>query len=200
MRYLAGFTILLLLGCVQVPKQEPYQLFDKRMASQHKLQSADHWAKLSDKLVTEWGPLVREAGAPLFIEDRDISPFGRAMTTFLATDFFNTGAKLSAVETPLQITWEVQSVYHKADRRNSPGLMGILLLDIPQVIFVGELDVGNKPHTEVIITFNLINNNLLYGRKTAIFYINAVDVGHYPSGMRYTNVPPMPVFYNVVNR
>jgi hypothetical protein len=200
MRFLAGVTILFLLAsCVQVPKQEPYQLFDNKMASQKKLQAADHWNKLSNKLVAEWAPVVKEEKTPLFIYDGDNSPFGRAMRTFLTTDFFNQGVQLGVTDGSFKLMWEIQSVYHYANRINKPGLLEILLLDLPQVILVGELDGGYEPHTEVIITFNLIKNNLMNGRKTAIFYINDADIYHYRN-IQYPNYQPsMPVIYSVMN-
>ena len=200
MRYLTTFAVLLLLvSCAQVPKEESYPT-----AYQKKLQASDHWYQLCHKIAGDWSQLAKASGKPLYISGQDRSPFGRAMKTLLTTEFFNSGVKLTEMETsPLILEWEVQPVFHAADRRNSPGLVQFILLEVPQVLIFGESDtLKAKPHYEVIVTFSLISNDALYARRSAIFYVNDSDVVHYRSFTQQNTLRPALslVSYSVVNK
>lgn len=83
--------------------------------------------------------------------------------------------------TSLRLDGLVQPVIHKAERKNSPSLFYILFVAILQAIFLGEADFGfqSKPHTELIITFRLKNNDVDIFRQTHIYSINDADIGHY---------------------
>ena len=184
MRYLATFAVMLLVvSCSQVPKEESYPT-----AYQKKLQAADHWYQLCYKIAGDWSQLAKASGKPLYISGQDRSPFGRALKALLTTEFFNNGVQITETETsPLILDWDVQLIFHTADRKNSPGLVQFILLEVPQVLVFGESDfLKSKPHSEVIVTFNLISNDALYARKSAIFYVNDSDVMKFMTSLSFT--------------
>lgn len=200
MRYLAALAALLLfVSCAQVPKEESYPL-----AFQKKLQASDHWYQLCYKIANDWSQLAKESGKPLYISGQDKSPFGRAMKTLLTTEFFNNGVKITTMETsPLFLEWEVQTVFHAASRKNDPGLVQFILLEVPQALIFGESDtLKSKSHYEVIVTFNLISNDALYARRSAIFYVNDGDILHYKSFSHQNRPGPAlsHISYSIVNK
>ena len=101
----------------------------------------------------------------------------------MATEFNHRDLVLTANESnPYKLVWEVQPVFHGADRRNGwGGLPAFILLDIPQFIFLGEndSDFRTKPHSEVIVTFELLKNERSLLRDSEIFYVNDADRSHY---------------------
>jgi hypothetical protein len=131
----------------------------------------------------------------IFISDADQSPFGKAMRTMLITEIMNerytdtgaikndrSGFDITLDEnSPFKLTWEVQPVYHQANRKNDTGLLAFYALDIPQAIIFGETDwpFHREPHSEVIITFKFLKNECNLIRNTKVFYVNEADRNHY---------------------
>lgn len=178
MRYLGIFIALAFLtSCAQVPKEGSYLL-----SYQKKMQASDHWKTLTRKVAEDVKSKVGDEKAQVFMSDADQSSFGKAMRTFLVTELNHRDLVLTAVETsPYKLVLEVQPVFHAADRRNNSGLLWLMLVDFPQYIFLGETDSDfrTKPHSEVIVTYELLKNERSLLRNNAIFYVNDADRGHY---------------------
>ena len=190
MRNLAIFIALVFLtSCAQVPKQAAYPL-----SYQHKMQASEHWNQLAKEVAEKVKLTIENQKGAIFISDSDRSPFGKAMRTLLATEFNHRDLVLTANESnPYKLVWEVQPVFHGADRRNGwGGLPAFILLDIPQSIFLGETDSDywgslwpgfclprTKPHSEVIVTYELLKNERSLLRDSEIFYVNDADRSHY---------------------
>jgi hypothetical protein len=101
---------------------------------------------------------------PLYISDVDQSSFGRAMYTVLTTEFVKHNVAITKdANTRFGLDWVVQPVVHKAERNDSPSLLYIIFVGVPQAIFLGEADFGfrSKPHTEIIVTFRLKDNDVI---------------------------------------
>lgn len=181
MRNLAIFIALVFLtSCAQVPKESGYLLI-----YQNKMQASEHWNQLAKKVADDVESKIgydNEKG-PIFMSDVDRSPFGKAMRTFLATELNHRNLVLTAVEaSPYQLVLEVQKVFHAAAfRRNTyGGLLSFLFLDVPQTILLGETDLyRTKPHSEIIVTYELLKNGLSLLRDNGIFYVNDADRNHY---------------------
>jgi hypothetical protein len=196
-------TILLLaafwvVSCASVPMQESYLL-----SVEKRLQASENWKVLAEQIAGE----VEKAAArdqaaaagrrsakpfperndarrpgPVFISDRDGSSFGRAMRTFLASEFVKHEVAMAGDATAaFRLDWLVQPVVHQAERKSSPSLLYILFVAVPQAVFLGEADFGftNKPHTELIITFRLKKDDCDIFRQTHIYSINDADIGQY---------------------
>ena len=181
MRNLAILLALVFLtSCAQVPKEAPYLL-----SYQYKMQASHHWnllaKKVADDVESKFG-YDNEKG-PIFMSDADCTPFGKAMRTFLATELKHRGLYLTTDKnSPYTLVGDVQLVFHMADRRNTyGGLPFFLLLDVPQTILLGETDFNwrTKPHSEVIVTYELLKNERSLLRDSEIFYVNYADCNHY---------------------
>lgn len=208
MRNLAIFIALVFLtSCAQVPKESAYLL-----GYQHKMQASKHWDKLARKVAADVKSAVGDEKAQIFMSDVDYSPFGKAMRTLLITAFHRKHLVLTTVETVEESTYkyklvcEVQPVFHAAYRENTyGGLPTFLLLEIPQFILLGENDwYGGKPHSEVIITYELWKKNekdlksSLCLRTSKIFYVNDADrEEHYWDTSRRGIVAMVPHPYHV---
>jgi len=199
MKKIAVLLVLVFIAsCSHVPQEKSYPF-----SYQGKMQASEHWQVLAEKIA---GPVKLAAGekSAIFISDTDQSTFGQAMRTFLKTELQNQGmVPTSDPNSPYAIDWDVQKVFHQANRTND-GSLPFALLTVLQAIFVG--GVGQdyiKPHTEIIISYDLYKKESnLWGsilRDTQIFYINDVDRDHY---LRYaeSRVRLRPVQYNIVNR
>ncbi|TLD41871.1 MAG: hypothetical protein JETT_1888 [Candidatus Jettenia ecosi] len=177
MRNIAIFIVLLFLtSCTQVPKESAYLL-----GYQKKMQASKHWNKLAKKVAEDVKSKIENEKDSVFMSDADQSPFGKAMRTLLATELHHQGLVLTAVETnPYKLVLEVQPVFHAADRRNNSSLLWLMLVDFPQYILLGETDFSRtKPHSEIIITYELLKNERRLLRNNTIFYVNDTDRNHY---------------------
>ena len=166
-------AIILLSSCAQVPKEEAYY----PLSYQKKLQASEHWNLLAKNVSLAVGFAI--GSQPVYISDFDRSPFGNAMRTLLTTELVNRGLNVTADENcPYKLNWDVQPVVHQAARRNNGGLVPFFL--VVGEFIVGEPDLSlSKPHSEVIVTFKVMKNNVNLVRDTQIFYINDADRNHY---------------------
>jgi hypothetical protein len=104
------------------------------------------------------------------------------MYTVLTTEFVKHNVAITKdANTRFRLDWVVQSVVHKAERKDSPSLLYIIFVGIPQAIFLGEADFGfrSKPHSEIIMTFRLKNYDVDSYRQTHIYSINDADIDQY---------------------
>lgn len=177
---------LLLSACAKVPSQQSYPY-----SYQHKMQSADHWDNMAEKVVKEQvNPLFTDPkqNKPdsiigVYVGNKDRSAFGMAFQTYLITELFNNSIPVTAnPKDSYTIEWSVQKVIHESERRQ-PGPPGGILGAV--VYFIGSLfgadfyDYGKVPHTELLVTTELVNNNIVYSRSTETLYINDVDTKNY---------------------
>jgi hypothetical protein len=166
--------------------QESYLLsVEKRM------QASEHWKVLAKEIAEEVQESIEKQSkentknhstGPIYISDVDQSSFGRAMYTVLTTEFVKHNVAITKnPNTRFRFDWLVQPVVHRAERNDSPSLLYILFVGVPQAIFLGEADFGfeGKPHTEVIVTFRLKSDDVDSYRQTHIYSINDVDIDHY---------------------
>lgn len=129
--------LVLVTGCAQVPRPSTYPYTE-----QQQMQAAHHWRVLASQVV---GELITrgELGSsiePVYIQNKDQSPFGQAFRSFLKTELTKQGIPVSPYENdrdtrqlpelceprdipilpyqnyPLKICWHVQLVTHQADR------------------------------------------------------------------------------------
>jgi hypothetical protein len=198
---LKGFLLvaaLFIASCASIPMQESYAL-----SVEKRLQASENWKVLAKEIAREVeesvekqseggnGPYLSKTlkeehennnPGPVFISDFDQSPFGRAMRTIITTELIKHKVAITRdANTSFRLDWLVQPVVHKAERKNSPSFLYIILVGVPQAIFFGEADFGfqSKPHTELIITFRLKKNDLDIFRQTHIYSINDADIDHY---------------------
>ena len=180
------FAVILLASCASVPMQESYLLsVEKRM------QASEHWKVLAKEIAEEVQESIEKQSkgkkqnlstGPVYISDVDQSSFGRAMYTVLTTEFVKHNVAITRdANTLFSFDWLVQPVVHKAERSDSPSVLYIIFVGVPQAIFLGEADFGfkAKPHTEVIVTFRLKTDGVDSYRQTHIYSINDVDIDHY---------------------
>lgn len=235
MKYLIllSTTFFLFVSCANVPKQNAYPLYyqDKMQASEHWQRLAGQVSRAVAGIVlpdnVDGQPVTRasittKAPPPstpalghanptnpetdaLFISDTDMSPFGRAMRTFLIDELTSQGVPLT--ENPksmYRLNWQVQNVYHAKGRGNIwPGLPALIFLDIPHFILLGENNSYLKvPHSEVIISFELQTGTSRHPITTDIFYVNDADRSHYWEifGTQQSAGTLTPVNYIVTNK
>jgi hypothetical protein len=181
-----SFAVILMASCASVPMQESYLLsVEKRM------QASEHWKVLAKEIAEEVQESIEKQSkdkkqnhntGPVYISDVDQSSFGRAMYTVFTTEFVKHNVAITKdANTRFRLDWLVQLVVHKAERNDSPSVLYIIFVGVPQAIFLGEADFGfrGKPHTEVIVTFRLKTDDVDSYRQTHIYSINDVDIDHY---------------------
>jgi len=155
------------------------------------MQASEHWKVLAKEIAAEVQESIEKQSKDkkqnhstgrVYISDVDQSSFGRAMYTVFTTEFVKHNVAITTdANARFKLDWLVQPVVHKAERNDSPSLLYIIFVGVPQALFLGEADFGfrAKPHTEVIVTFRLKTNDVDTYRQTHIYSINDVDIDHY---------------------
>ncbi len=174
-------TFAILVSCAKVPKEQSHIL-----SFQKKLQASKHWDRMAGKVVNDLESELGSGGGPVFIQAHDNSPFGSTMHTLITSKLHNKGIAVSQDrKSQYKLSWNVQLVAHKANRINQAGLITFILIDIPQAIFFGENDsLKYKPHSEAVITFKLMKDDISLFRDTKIYYVNDED-----NDDHYWNIP-----------
>jgi hypothetical protein len=169
-------TVVILVSCAKVPKQQSHIL-----SYQEKLQASKHWDRMAKKVVNGLESELGIGGGPVFIQAHDNSQFGSTMRTLITSKLHNKGIAVSQDrKSQYKLSWNVQLVTHEANRANKGGLLTFILIEIPQYIFFGENDSGEyKPHSEAVITFKLMKDDISLFRDTKIYYVNDEDNDHY---------------------
>lgn len=191
-------AVFFMTSCASIPMQETYAL-----SVEKRLQASENWKVLAKQISEEVEEVLEKQSdaangthlstnlkkenenhylGPVLISDTDRSPFGRAMRTIITTEFIkHKVAMTKEAIVPFRLDWLVQPVVHTAERKNSPSILYILFVGVPQAIFLGEADFGfqSKPHTELIITFRLKKYDVDIFRQTHIYSINDADIEHY---------------------
>lgn len=197
--------LVFLVSCTSAPKQQNYPA-----SMQLHMQAAKHWELMAKKFAEEVAQSLQERqgtlskeyslkgdfghsiGAnssqpmfsgyygPIYIDKRDMSPFGKAFRNMLITEFCN--HDLEVVDSPenaYSVGWGCQKVYHHADRNSIfPGIPLFVGATIGYLIVGGDLD-HKIPNCEVVISMSLHIDNKIILRKTGIKYINKKDMSHY---------------------
>ncbi len=184
-------TVVILVSCAKVPKQQSHIL-----SYQQKLQASKHWDRMAQKVVND---LESELGIglgigvePVFVQAHDNSQFGSTMHTLITSKLHNKGIAVSQDrKSQYKLSWNVQLVTHEANRINKGGLLTFILIEIPQSIFFGENDSREyKPHSEAVITFKLMKDDISLFRDTKIYYVNDEDNDHYWNIPEYADQNP----------
>lgn len=177
----------ILVSCAKVPKEQSHIL-----SYQKKLQSSKHWDRIAEKVATDVESELSILGGPVFIQDHDNSQFGSTMNTLITSKLHNKGIAVSQDrKSQYKLSWNVQLVTFKANRINKGGLLTFILLEIPQVIIFGESDYRkDKPHSEAVITFKLMKDDISLFRDTKIYYVNDEDNDHYWDIPEYADQNP----------
>jgi hypothetical protein len=210
--------LVFLIGCAQVPRPSPYSYsFQKQM------QAAHHWDVLARNVVEEVASLRSVPGSligPVYIRSNDRTPFGQAFRGFLITELTKKHISVSpfpeTCEIPVSpyqndrvtICWDVQLVWHQADRIKPPlplqytllsGMaygLGVAWNELstaaagavtafsvgPLLDYGLGLRTGPLPHSEAIITTAITDRGATLSHKSNIFYINDRDWQHYQQG------------------
>lgn len=181
------FTFAILVSCAKVPKEQSHFF-----SFQKKLQASKHWDRMATKVVNDLESELGSGVEPVFIQDHDYSQFGSTMHTLITSKLHNKGIAVSQDrESQYKLSWNVQLVTHAADRINKGGLITFILIEIPQYIFFGENDSRKyKPHSEVVITFKLMKDDISLFRDTKIYYVNDEDNDHYWNIPEYADQNP----------
>lgn len=169
-------AVVILVSCAKVPKQQSHIL-----SYQEKLQASKHWDRMAGKIVNDLESELGSGGGPVFIQAHDNSQFGSTMRTLITSKLHDKGIAVSQDrKSQYKLSWNVQLVTHEANRINKGGLLTFILIEIPQYIFFGENDSGEyKPHSEAVITFKLMKDDISLFRDTKIYYVNDEDNDHY---------------------
>lgn len=197
----SSLFIFLFSACAQTP--EPTS---SPMALQPKVQSVSQWGVLSKdiagrvKLAMENHPdLSKES---IYVQSSDKSSFGNAFRSMLTDELMNQGLLITSNEkNTIIIDWTVQKVQHEADRNNQLGLFQIIGKGLAS-IFVGGVDWGNSPPSEIIITFSATKDDTVLMRRSHVYYINGQDQDHYwtrPDFNGQEEEPLTPKTYELVN-
>jgi hypothetical protein len=217
-------ALVFIASCAQVPKEKSYPI-----SYQEKMQASEHWRVLAEEMSSQvklaisqqppssssnFGHIspdgkqtIQIINGAVFISDADQSPFGKAMRTFLATELPKQGMVVIAdPRSRYELVWEVQRVFHQADRGNDTSLL-FMIADVLQAIFVGGMDQDlRKPHSEIIISYELIKNEQILQRSilrgTQVYYVNDADRDHYWDIARneVSETHLRPVQYNITNK
>jgi hypothetical protein len=216
MRMKAVYCLLVfLVGCAQVPRQATYPY-----TFQQQMQAAHHWEVLARKVVEEVASLRGAPGSliePVYIRSNDRSAFGQAFRGFLITELTKQRIFVSpfpetceiavspSQHDRVKICWDVQLVWHQADRNKPPLPFQYTLLTAlgfglaeawnelstgaagavtafslgPLLDFGLGLRTGPLPHSEAIITTAITDRGAMLSHKSNIFYINDGDWQHY---------------------
>jgi hypothetical protein len=207
--------VIFLVGCAQVPRPSTYPY-----TFQQQMQAAHHWEVLARKVVKE---LASRKGVsafpiePVYIRSDDQSDFGQAFRGFLITEL--TKQRISVAQFPetceipvsayqndrVKICWDVQLVWHQADRIKPPFPLQYTLLSGmayglavawnelstaaagavtafsvgPLLDYGLGLRTGPLPHSEAIITTAITDRGEMLSHESNIFYINDRDWQHY---------------------
>lgn len=168
---------------VPIPIEQGYPISyqEKMQASEHWRVSAEEISKQVKLAISPEGKEAVQVNNKIFIDDGDITTFGKAMRTFLTTELQKQGmAPSEDRQSPYKLHWDVQEVYHYANR-------------------------GDKytPHSEIIISFALISVSAGGAKHFAqVYYVNDVDINQYGYKVRTPPPPPSlhPATYTVTNR
>ena len=177
----------ILVSCAKVPREKSHI-----MSNQEKLQATKHWDRMAKKVAQDMESELGIGGGPVFVQNHDHSQFGLTMRTLITSKLQNKEMVVSQNrKSKYKLSWNVQLVAHEANRINKGGLLTFILIEIPQSIFFGENDSREyKPHSEAVITFKLMKDDISLFRDTKIYYVNDEDNDHYWNIPEYADQNP----------
>lgn len=185
MRLILSICLLALLtaACSKIPSQSSYPY-----SYQHKVQSADHWERLAQDIVSEQiVPYIRKNKdvSKVYLHQKDKSDFGIALHTYMLTELFERKIEVAESYSPnaAALEWSVQQVRHERGRENpSPiggalGYVGYITMEFAG--FSSYSPFSKVPNSELIISAKLTNNGEIMSIKTETFYVDDMDTGNY---------------------
>ena len=196
----ATLSTILILGCAS---PIPILYFPD---TQHRMQAVRHWDLLAKdvaeqiKLTLDNARIISEQR--IYVVPNDTTPFGKTFRELLITQLVKVGLPVchEKRDSALMVENSVQVIRHRAQRMvddmwGSNSIYTVLSDDILVLRGNDETTVGptqftvenvanGLPHTEVVITSTIINNNDYVLRRSDIYYINDPDFWH------YQNLPP----------
>jgi hypothetical protein len=182
-------ALTMCISCAQVPNESTDWL-----SYQRKIEAGNHWNDLAKDFVkvveqklpqTAYGHSSPGANQPkgyVSINESDLSPFGETFRSLITTHLTNKNIAIdNSSEMAMHIDWDINKIIHESERVNQPSVLKVLAVDIPQFIILGETDwpLDKKPHTEILLTFKLSQNELPIYQKPYLFYVNDADGNHY---------------------
>lgn len=183
---LVAVALTLCFSCAQVPNESSDWL-----TYQRKVEAGNHWNDLAKDFVkaidqklpqTAYGH-ENASGGVVSINQTDLSPFGETFRSLITTHLTNRNITIdNASEMAMHIDWDIQKITHNTERVNQPGLLKLLVIELPQFILLGENEwppTTKKPHTEILLTFKLSQDDLPIYQKPYLFYVNDLDGDHY---------------------
>jgi len=198
MRFLVSVCLLALFtaACSKVPAQSGYSY-----SSQHKVQSADHWQRLADDVVSDQiAPFLKrnQGSNKIYIEQKDRSDFGIAFNTYLSTELFDEDIEILETydKNAVTLEWSVQRIRHSGKRKNPHKGIVAGIGYLAAEFFVGGDSYhanSNVPNTEIIISTKLVKNGKPLSIETETFYVDGKDTGNYwliedyEQGLAYIN-------------
>ncbi len=193
-------------GCTRIPQPTSYSFSQqqKMQAAYHwQVLATDVAGQINSELVSrgllDTPVYVRHScGKPAGCGKGGTFAFDEGFNDLLTTRLVNLGVPTEAVQAQdaLVVDYKIQVVYHQANRYQwpQPGVLtalttGIMVFrnapwEIAAIAGAAGTDAlwsteVTNGHYEVIITTSMVRNNLYFMRKSDIYYINDVDVGHY---------------------
>lgn len=163
---------------------------------QAKVQSAYHWEVMADDVAKQIRARLdkpygtgKDAGTFYVSKSAVSTPFSEGFHDLLISSISREGMpvvsqKMDGVRV---VDYEVKVVHHKTDRGayRPESLAGKVLRRgitvVRDVLTLGAIPAENVPHSEVMVTVSIVENNEYILHKTDIYYINDPDFWHYGS-------------------
>lgn len=210
-------------GCAsQVPLATNHPL-----SSQRKVKAVHHWDILAEDVTTQTTAALKRQkipeGTPIYVSERNSTPFGKAFRNFLITRMVNRGLPVTSEKAgAVEIDYETQLVRHESSRyAHTPGSFTVLtggiwvLRDmiasgasaLPGAVGLAALAdygmghyAGGPTPTELIITSTIARDKQYLMRKSDIYYLEDADVGLFLQGGREDDQPRGTKKLEVTNR
>jgi len=115
--YLMLLNVIFIVSCSYTPKPISHQF-----STQKKIQAAEHWEILAKDFAKQIASSAQIQGVSpsIYVQDNDVSDFGRAFRGYLITELFGLGCNIAYVpDGALNARWSVKKIYHKAERKAS---------------------------------------------------------------------------------
>lgn len=176
-------------GCSLVPEPSSYG-----HTIQSKMQSAYHWEVMADDVAKQIKARLdkpygtgKDAGTFFVNRSENRTPFSEGFHDLLISSIVKEGMPVAAqmMDGVRVIDYNVKIVHHKADRgaAQPETLIGQLLRRgitvVRDTVAFGAFQAQKVPHSEVMVTVSITENNEYILHNTDIYYINDPDFWHY---------------------
>lgn len=176
-------------SCSLVPEPSSYG-----HTMQSKMQSAYHWEVMADDVAKQIRARLdepygtgKDAGTFFVNRSEDRTPFSEAFHDLLISSIVEEGMAVAAqmMDGVRVVDYDVKVVHHKADRgaAQPETLIGQILRRgitvVRDTVAFGAFQAQKVPHSEVMVTVSITENNEYILHSTDIYYINDPDFWHY---------------------